>query len=639
MPYVIMFTIKAMKTKDWVNYGILAGIFLGLQFLEGGMEVFQFTGFAVGFILFFYLFGKAPLNRIAKSFLVGVIILAVTFGIVAVKLLPATDFASISNRQQQFDYETTLGTHLDINTAFRTIVDDRSLSEPLKHPIKGGDVPGIGIISAILILFSIPFFKKKNYLLFLVLGIFGILLITNSPLVWLLWKFFPFFNKQKHVIKGLVVLLLALCVLAGYGAKYLTTRFKDRKSENIVYGVIIILLIITSWGFTYNIRMKNPYPEIDSVEMMKYMSNDKDMFRFKVWETNGIDWGTNYYSVSYNLQDIYGYVNLWNPEYMPQFLSIANSQPAKFFGMMNMKYMTSMQPLNISGFRLIEKFPDKVSDCKYDKESVLINAQESKHCPDYSMLLKAWGPYLYINDKFLPRAYTVEHGILVIGEGYFTMQNGQPIDARYALMLNPKFNPAKSVIIRGRQTISQYSLEELKRYSAIVLTQGSIIDAQGQSIAKAYSDSGGIIPSQQGDIEKMFDVLDEEFQKVDYKAKNYNHYRASINGAGNSGRFLVLSEMFSVFSGWKAYSGQRQLEILNANVMNSAVYTGGESQQIDFVYFPDSFRNGLIITIITVILISGYFVFAFLKRRKEKVNIPPQQSSGNENSNNLDLSS
>ncbi len=628
MPFAIMFAIMAVRKKEWIMHSIFSGIFLALQFLEGGLEVFQYTAITVSVVVCFHIVGKSILNRLVKVFLVGIVIFIVTFGLSAIKLFPASELAGSSNRQQAFNYETTLGTHLEWSSLFSTVVDGRSLSEPLKHPIKGSDAPGIGIISILLVFLGFAYFRKKNFLLFLLIAVFGILLITDSPLVWILWKYFPFFNKQKHVIKGLVVLLLALCVLAGYGAQFFVSRFKDKKAANIAYAVLVILLIATSWGFTYNIKMKNPRPEIESVDIMKYMGDDKDTFRFKAWETNGIDWGTNYYSASYSLEDIYGYVNLWNPRYMPEFLSIANSQPAKFFGILNMKYMTSMNPLNISGFMLVEKFPDRVAGCKYDKESVLIEEKGGEHCPDYNMHLKAWGPYLYLNEKFMPRAYAVEHAVLILGDGNFVMQNNQPISAAYILMLNPKFEPSNTVIVRGKTSINDYSLDELKRYDAMILTQGAVADQQGYALANSYASSGGFIPAKSEDFDKMFDSLGGEFAKVEYTRVNYNHYRANVPA---DRKFLVLSEMFSVFPGWSAKANGKYLDILNANSMNTAVYVGGNAQVIDFAYFPESFKNGLIITSLTALAIIGYFGYSgytFFMRIKDKVNNQVQQTSG-----------
>ncbi|MEK6808965.1 MAG: hypothetical protein AABY14_04720, partial [Nanoarchaeota archaeon] len=299
-PYVIMFTIKGIRNKEWIKYGVLAGVFLSLQFLEGAFEVFTFSAMIVVYILLFHLIGRNFIGRLIKSSLLGIIIIVVAIGISAIKFLPAIENANASQRQQPYDYETSLGSHITFKYFFPTLIDSRSITEPLKHPIKGTGNVEIGVLSAILILISIPNFKKKNYLLFLGLLIFGILMITDSPLVYALWKYFPYFNKQKHVIKAEFIFLLSASVLTAYGVYYLLSRIKSKKTSNFVYVTLVSLLIITSWGATYEVRMKKPYMELESVDIMKYMGEDKDMFRFKAYETNGIDWGTNYYSIYYN---------------------------------------------------------------------------------------------------------------------------------------------------------------------------------------------------------------------------------------------------------------------------------------------------------------------------------------------------
>ena len=615
-PYVIMFTIKGTKSSKWIKYAIYSGIFLAFEFLEGAFEVFTFTAMIVCYILFFNLIGRKFWKRLLKLILFGVLIFGVTIGISSIKLLPAIELANISNRQQPFDFETSLGTHITPENFFRSLIEGRKLSAFFEHPLKGTGNVEIGIISAILILISIFNIKKKNYLLFFGMMFFGILMITNSPLIKLLWAYFPYFNKQKHVIKAVVIFLLAASVMTAYGISYIISRIKDKKIAGIAYTAIVVLLIITSWGFTYNSKLRTPYPELKSIEVMKYMSNDKELFRFKAWETNGIDWGSNYYSIYYGLYDIYGYVNMWELDYLPDFLSVANRQPAKFFGMLNMKYLTSMQEINISGFKLVKKFDDSISGCKYKEDATLIESPNSWHCPEYSQLKKAWGPYLYLNERFMSKAYLVEHGILIVGKRDITKQ------LAYQLMLDEGFNPSNNVIILGRESINQYTQDELSEYSAILLSQGSI-DQNSIQLLKRYKEKGGrLLPDvldsknaiTQEDIIKMFGVFSGRYTPAEYKEINYNHYNARVSG----GKFLVLSEKFSVYQGWRAFAGKKSLEILNANVMNSAVYTGGSDMIIDFKYMPNSFKKGLIITFATVILIFIYFGYKAIARTKNK---------------------
>ena len=620
-PYVLMFTIKGLRDKKWLMYALLSGIFIALEFFSGSFEIFTFSWWVVLYVLVFNLLGKRFNQRLIKSIAFGVIFSIVAIGLVSIKLFPAIDLANISQRQQGFDFETSVGSHVNFGNAYYYLVDDRKLPNFIDHAVKGTGSLSLGIITSLLVLASLFNFKKKRYLFVLGMGLFGILMITKSPWNWLLWKFFPFFSKQKHVLKAEFVFLIAASILAAYGLMYLISKIKNERFAKMAYVGLIVLIVLTSWGLTYDIKMKDSREEIDSVEIMKYMSEDGDLFRFKAWETNGIDWGTNYYSKLYGLQDVYGYENLWLVDYLPRFLSVANGLPAKFFGILNMKYMTSMSELNISGFELVEKFDDRVADCEY-VQTHIADFREMKQCPAYEVLKKAWGPYLYRNSLFLPRAYFVEDGLLVVGPKEPKLQTV------FALMMDDRFEPLSSVVLVGKDSINDYDVSELSRYKAIFLTPGSI-DANSAFILKNYVDGGGkLLPDVvngatsigEADINAMWDSFDGGVNSdVDYIEHNYNTYEANLD---DSNGFLVLSEKFSMFPGWNVEGDGLDLDIEQADGVITAVYLDKDYDKVLFEYKPKSYVKGKSITLVTLLLIVVYFGYYFYKKKinKEKDN-------------------
>ena len=95
----------------------------------------------------------------------------------------------------------------------------------------------------------------------------------------------------------------------------------------------------------------------------------------------------------------------------------------------------------------------------------------------------------------------------------------------------------------------------------------------------------------------------------------YENNKAVYNDNGKKG-ILVLSERFSNFPGWEA-AGKSKKEILKANVITTAVFAENE-EKITFKYKPQSFKNGSIISSITLMLIIAYFSFYFVKTRGGK---------------------
>jgi hypothetical protein len=601
--YLLIFVIKGLRKRNFIEYALLSSVFSSMMFFSGAFEMFTFSFWVVLYVLVFNLFGKGFNKRLLKSFLFGVVFLLVAVGLVFVKLLPALELAEMSQRQgATFDFERSIGSHLNIKNSFNMIVDDRALPNLFSHSVKGTDSLSIGIIAFLLVLVSFGNFKKKKYLFYLLMGVLGLLMITRSPWNWILWKYFPFFSKQKHVMKAKFVFLIVSAILSGFGFRFLVLKFK--KFEKLVYGGVILLLVVGSWGFTYDMEIKDSRPEIEGNLVMKFMSSDTDMFRFKAYETNGIDWGTNYYSKFYGLSDVYGYENLWLIDYMPMFLSVANQDMSKMFGILNMKYMTSMNELNISGFELAQKFDDL--ECEY-VEGEIKDFKGMPSCPGYDVLLKAWGPYLYENTEFLPRAYLVKDSVLVLGEGGLQLV--------YGLMLDSRFDPFKSVIISGKNSINDYSFDDIKKYSAVFLAPGSIDENSG-GLLKWYVDNGGLLfPNVilgqssvlDSDVTKMFDGFSEGVL-VSYVQDNFNKYSAEVEGPG----WLVVSEKFSMFPGWETNVG----EIFRADGIISTVYVE-HAGEVVFDYKPESFVLGRNVSVGVLVLILSYFGFLFYRRKNE----------------------
>jgi hypothetical protein len=285
---------------------------------------------------------------------------------------------------------------------------------------------------------------------------------------------------------------------------------------------------------------------------------------------------------------------------MNVYLAVGFNNPAKFWGILNTKFITSTQQINISGFKFIRRF----EDCKI--------------CfPELEQWNKAWGPYLYENEEFMPRAFIVNNSILIVGEEQSATQT------IYSLMLDNGFNPSNTVIIRGKQKISDYNNAELKKYKAIFLTQDSV-DQNSGFILKNYVNSGGILLP---DLTKnKNNVGEEELQKIwnsfsgsmiaipneDIIMHNFDKREIKLNK--NYKGFLVLSEKFSVFSGWEVTADGNKRELLNADSMISSIYLDGNENTILFEYKPKPYIIGLYITLTTLILLTIYFVCRKIKK-------------------------
>ena len=444
--------------------------------------------------------------------------------------------------------------------------------------------------------------------------ILSLILITNSlGVFYFLWRYIPPFGSSRYLARTLVIYVFAAAVLAGYGSfevfKALERKGIKKRGLNIAYFLLVALLILNLNVFghsPYRAQDENPFihlkEAIEDNHIMQAISEKPGIFRTHIYETIGIDWGVEHFTVPLGIEIIFGYESAWDPRYLNEYLTIAHRQPAKFWGILNTKYMTARTEVNISGFKFVKK---------YDNCTKCFQFEERR---------KEWGPYLYENELFLPRAYIVNNSILIVGE------EGPVTQTNYALMLNQNFNPSNTVIIMGKRSINDYEIDKLNKYSAIFLTPGSV-DQNSIFKLQQYVNSGGILLP---DITKNKNSLSEEeintllssfkgnLNPIDDKnVITHNFDKREIITKGEKG-FLVLSERFSMFSGWEVKNKEnKNLGILRVDGAITSTYIDNEKSVI-FEYKPKSFVIGAGITIITLIILITYFIFYFKAKKKSK---------------------
>ena len=586
LPFIVLFTLLALNSRKWISYSILAGISCAFLIFGGSPQEAMFVVFLLIVIISVNLIGEHFFSKLVKSFFVGFVLFIVFLSVAAIKILPTLELLKVTgSRESGMPFEALAATGI-----FGI----------------GNLIAMFGIIGIILLPFAFLSIRKKKILLIFLLALFAISILSNSPVIYFLWKYVPFVNKMRGINKVIFLFAFPVSALLGIAASNLLSI--SQKKINItgkyylngIYALILAAVLVNLAIFgPKQVQFDNINFQLEKNQVMQYMNKDNGLFRFKVYETNGIDWGTDYYSIPLGLQDIYGYDNTWLIRYMPVFLSVANREPAKIFGMLNMKYMTSTNPLNISGFSLVKKF----EKCGFYGDGTSI-CQPSK----------SDGPYLYKNDLFLPRAYFAEKAVLVLGDA----NNADRLV--FFLIANPKFNPAKTVVI-NEPSLQYIDLGLLQKFNAVILLQNPSQDDIFK--LKNYADGAGtLLPNifakeNQLSEEKINSILllNETYSNVKNIGVKYKDFEnAAIDLEGEHG-FLVISEQYSQYPGWTALIGNSKLKIFKADGIISAVYVDAGKEKLTFKYSPDSYRTGKLISIIAIVIILGFFVFNIILKK------------------------
>lgn len=614
-PLVFIFFYLAFNAKKGIKYvildSILAGLFLAIMFMGGGLNYAMFMIFPLLTIPLVYLIGKNFKKRLIKTIIIGFVFSVFFLGMFAVKSFPMLEFGSVTTKESGFSLGDMIGQHLKIEsipTFFSIFVN--------KYLQKFQVGTNIGIIALILALFSLFKIKKRIVLnLWFIFILIFFVSIGFKPLLYIFWKYAPGLSKLHHVARAFYLLQFAVAVLAGIGATVFFSKIKKFVKNVNIKKLIYILIavgIIVELGFIANvIERKNTSPsswgrydfneQIEENNLMNHLSKEEGIFRINHFNHNMICGIVQNHVVHHEMEMLYGCYSLWIPEYFNVYLSVAYRDPAKFKGMLNTKYFFDSELINASSIKLLNKF-EKCDICyqnSMDKDSID-------------------GPYLYENEKYLPRAYFADNGILIAGE------KDPVIQLTYGLMLDPNFNPVNTVIVMHFGSINDLEISELLRFKVIILTQGSINKESTYKLKQFVDNGGELYPNilnneNQINTERLQSTLKsfwKEYSEV--KEADIIHYSANkrtIELNSEKG-FLVLAEKFFMFEGWNPKINGKTKNIIRANGINSVVYLDGEKGNMKFKYAPKSFRNGAIITLLTLTIAISYFIYI---RKSKKI--------------------
>ncbi|MBU0979767.1 MAG: hypothetical protein KJ709_03100 [Nanoarchaeota archaeon] len=591
IPWVFLFLFKAFR-KDWLRNSIIAGMMMALAFMGSGFDVFLWTGLMVGIYFLFRLI-SAP-RKIVRIISIGVIFSIVVFGLVSIKLLPMLEFSEHTNKKDGF-----------------------TLEQSYEKGIKPGDLPKmffvqktgsisysprIGVVAFILLLLSLPLIKNKNVLFLIALIVVNILFASSLQLYEVLWRFVPGFKAIHDVTRTLFITMFSVSLLAGFGlSNGLSYLKRYRLKKYMKHGIIIAaglmifleLLVITRPMPHDSMDLKAAHEEN---QLFNYLQEQPGVFRMHNIGTVSIGGAAGMYAIPKHQQILYGYNNVWIPEYFNVYLTATQEAPIRFFSMLNTKYIYHDTPLDLQGLTLVKEF-ERCEPCYGDSTDNSVD-----------------GPYLYENTEVLPRAYIAEKAILVLGEG--------SRDMTYSLMLQPGFDPRSTVImIDGK--LDRYEQSFLDRFDAIVLTSGAI-DSISPKILKYVSQGGKLLPdlpNGQAEISveavnSMLSDYSSGLAPEEVEVEYYSPNRVVLNVDGKQG-FLVLSEKYYMFD-WKARSGGEEFPLYRANGINTLIIIDKDIDRLELIYDSGSFKMGTAISLIMVILIVAFFLFHGLKPKPKK---------------------
>lgn len=580
IPLIVLCVCKALKSSEWAFYSLLGGMLFALQILSGSMILFFYTVLIVLLYMAVNLASKNFRGVLAKSIFIGALVAITAISLASIKLLPAAEFTKMSSRAAGVSFAEFLGEPVNFKDIVGVAVTNAGYS---------GVSAAAGIIGFMLMIYGLSEYKKKAVVFSVAAVVLSILLAAGTFVAGMMYNV-PGFDKLRHVERALVVFAFAAPILSAYGFASLSERLKKYKvclnRQNLFFGGVVFLILVELL-FLQVVPSSAKIVVPNDIQLLDYISNDKSVFRtinLAQKEIVGAA-GYNYYAQK-GISEVKGGGGIWVNDYV-MFLGIAQQAlSSKILGILNVKYAVSDAKLEADGISFVKRF------------------NECRECA----LGNAFGPYLYENTGFLPRYYIAPNSMLVAGN---TAQAKQLI---YSLMFQ-NWEPGNTVLIEGAK-INEYSTESLKRFNTIFLLEGSV-DSDSIGKLREYTASGGVIVP---DIlngkssisnEEMRQMLNKSGNYTEIKISDYSANKVVLDSGGKKG-WLIASERFAHFPGWKASADGRNIEMFRADNVITATYLAGDEGNLVFEYTPKSYRKGKIISILAILAIisyAGYFIY------------------------------
>lgn len=600
---------RSLRGDRPVRDAVVAGMLVAVQLLAGGETMFLYNVIAGALLGLAWLacgrtcgvdssavripavttFSPAIFRLIATGGIVG----AVGFGLAAIKLLPGLELMPLTNRAGglaladaaapivEFTEPAVLGA---LTFGLRNVADKT-------HLFAGTFVLAlIGMIAG---------WRCRETRWLAVAGALFVLAgvaIAHSQMVFgMFWSVLPMFKYQRIPQRALVLVYFALGLLISLGVRrVLETHWTRGTFARYLAGLLLLgivtgesLVAIPKLPPTADIRR-----EIRENELLNHVAAEPGLFRIHAWESTDRNWGIEHVTVPLGLSNLAGWDHLWLRRYLGAegtvdrdvlpFLtaSYMARHRERFWGIMNVRFVSAMQPIDRPGLKLIRRFPP-CRECQPAKSA---------------------GPFLYENLEWLPRAWIVPRCVSVGGD--------RPT---YRLLDDPRFDARRLVILSDEE----HGLAQHRSHDAILVPSSWEMAAEhhrAQARTRnewilSYSVKAPGLWLQPDELAEMLDDLKSRDSEPEPPViETYRPGFVRLRLAGQVG-FLVLAEKFAHFPGWHVRTASGSRLLLRANGVASAITLDGTEQWVELSYWPASFARGLWITLASLVLVPlvGWF--------------------------------
>jgi len=593
-PLILLIYEKAIK-KQKLIYAILAAFPITLTLLAGASQIAAFS--LLSAFIYFTLRAITNLPRInkflylRKTFIIFFLSIIIGFLLSAVQLLPTSEFSRLSARSSGLSYEFASDFSLHPKQIISFVLP-YFFGNPANGTYWGkGNFWGLngymGILPVVLSLIALFIKPRRLAATFFILGLFALLFSFGKySLVFpFFYKYVPQFDSFRAPARFLYIYAFSLAILAGVGANILVQKaFLWKKYLSKISVLIFLTSILGLIISTFLLLNKN----ISFYE--KYILN------------NSYAVGINHLNLySQFINDIVIFSVVLFTFSAALFLRVKNKLSLNTFKVLLIVmtlfdlWLFSSKFISVKKIDEVYTTPDLIKVIKNDSESFRIFDKEGLYLPIternkienitgiHSLYLRDYRDFVWSIGSHENKPYESFFQITKIEYPIFIdLLNIKYIIENDKLIKNSNFLPKayivpNAIVVPKNEILSKLKDKDFNPREQIILQKNPCVNLTNSSSFKEV--------------------------KISHKEPNKIKLQTNLDSPG----FLVLSEID--YPGWKAYDNKKELEIYNTDYILRSIYLKSGNHDISFIYEPDSYKIGKIISLLTLFSVLFYLFY------------------------------
>lgn len=640
LPLALYAVMQATRRRSW-QAALLAGLPLALQTLTAHSQIIFYTlltvaGYGLYRLAVDFLAGPPPLRHDLRYALqTGLLVAAAivtSLLLAAPQLLPSSELLQFTLRSQDrgLDLLTENSLHplMWLNLLLPSAFGNNVIG------FKGGDpfqevFTYAGFLPLLLAVVGLRARRRPDQPFFILLLVSaGVLALgDHTPLYRYVIQYLPGFDLFRIPARWLMVVTLALAVLAGFGLDLLLEKGLSRRALALLLGggLLVALGLLLIWGFRTDLsawsgQLDGSYGQLTSAFLSKALSPNP-IYQQRLLLRWAFGLNTTAFLLLANLAAASILLGLWTTRRIsePTFTDLTLLAVSLDLLLAGGTAINPVRPEQrwqalSGGARYVLEhvgaarvFPLGVSgedESARNLGQYFPSAYGVHSASGYSSPLK-----LARYENFLDEADPVQ-AIQVLAVRYLLTegQMGADVAATYPLV----YSDAHSYVYENKQPLPR----------AFVVHQAVLAGSPAEALA--FFQRRTLDPRQTVVLESEPEETPPALAPLNTPASSTveivaeNPQQLEIEASLSADGYLVLLDTF--FPGWEATVDGQPTLIYRADYLGRAVFVPAGEHTIRFEYRPWSFRLGLWLALLTLVVLAAT---AFLSRRKSSANFLP----------------